>query len=269
MEKINIIGDDGICTSINKHLSRYQTNNEDLRNSLKEGYLWFSDPMGFNDPYDCNMGLGFECTYQEIYEYLYLENLDTNGNVDQQAIENRAKFLFGNLQERKIASKKSDQDTVNRSGICCFSQRNDSLLMWSHYGHKHTGVCLTFDIVEAGLFGGLLFNLEYPKLFPVYNWPRDKGKFHSLRFLIATKSKEWEYEDEIRIVRDYTNPPFRGKVKFNKTALKAVHFGYKCSSIDLDEIRNLLTDSGGYHHVKLFKAVLKEQEFGISYNQLD
>ena len=33
--------------------------------------------------------------------------------------------------------------------ILCFSRNWDNLLLWSHYGDSHTGVCLGFDIAEG------------------------------------------------------------------------------------------------------------------------
>ncbi len=31
-------------------------------------------------------------------------------------------------------------------GVICFSERSDSLLMWSHYADNHNGICIEFDI---------------------------------------------------------------------------------------------------------------------------
>src|SRR5260370_34750674 len=32
--------------------------------------------------------------------------------------------------------------------ILCFSRNWDNLLLWSHYGASHTGICLGFDIPD-------------------------------------------------------------------------------------------------------------------------
>jgi hypothetical protein len=37
--------------------------------------------------------------------------------------------------------------------ILCFSRNWDNLLLWSHYGDSHTGVCLGFEIPD-GVPGG-------------------------------------------------------------------------------------------------------------------
>lgn len=244
MIKVNFEGDDGICCSVNRLLSRYYANNLDFKNSIRQNYLWFSDPLDFNDPYDCNMVTGIDSTFEEIFDYLLRENQKHDFGVTDSNLRIRAKQLFDNPSERKKLSIESDLDTVSKLGICCFSQKMDSLLMWSHYGDKHRGVCLTFDIMADSELFSSIYSLEYPLLYPKYNWPKDQDKFHSLRFLIATKSKEWEYEDEIRVVKDRHNTPFfRGKVRFDKKALVSVSFGYNCTLYDINEIKQVLDDS--------------------------
>lgn len=267
-ERLKVIGDDGICFSTNRYLSRYQAIGEDLNSSLRNCYLWFSDPLAFNDPYDCNLETGIECTFYEICEYVLEENLRQGRNVDYKSIHKTAKDLFCNPQERKARSKTGDLITVGNMGVCRFSERNDLLLMWSHYGQKHQGVCLTFDIKGDRDFFKRFYAVEYPEKYPIHNWPRDRGKFHSYRFLIATKSKDWEYENEIRVVRNSKNSPFRERVEFNPSALAAVHFGYKCSENNISEIKTLLDGKECYKDVRLFQAELKEQTFGITYREL-
>lgn len=37
------------------------------------------------------------------------------------------------------------KEVRNNTLISCFSKRYDSILMWSHYGDKHKGICVEFD----------------------------------------------------------------------------------------------------------------------------
>jgi hypothetical protein len=268
-EQLKIEGDDGICPILNRYLSRYYRIDNDFKSSLKEGYLWFSDPRGFNDPYDCNMSVNTDCTYEELYLSLHQDNSNYKWGVSDLDLRKRVEFLISNPSELKRLSDLSDLHTIETIGICCFSQRNDSLLMWSHYGDKHKGVCLTLDISEYKKeTDSLLFNVEYPRSYPIFNWPKDKNTSSSLRHLIATKSQDWQYEDEVRIVRENINPPYRGKVFFNKKCLKSLYFGYKCEDHDIISITNLISQSPDYDHVQLFKAELKQQAFGLTYKSL-
>jgi hypothetical protein len=39
------------------------------------------------------------------------------------------------------------RQTLSRdTGLLCFSESWDHLLMWSHYANKHQGICLGFDV---------------------------------------------------------------------------------------------------------------------------
>lgn len=173
MEKdiLNMLSDDGLCSKVNKYLTRFNPFDENLKNSLIFNYIWFSDPSKFNDPYDCNLSLKSECSYEEILKYLEEEN---NG-VHFSYIRKRAQNLYQNPVLRINLLKKADQQTVENLGVCCFSQCNDTLLMWSHYANKHEGVSLTFDITQdQHIFSKKLFNVEYPTIYPIHNWPTDR-----------------------------------------------------------------------------------------------
>ena len=37
------------------------------------------------------------------------------------------------------------------TAILCFSRNWDNLLLWSHYGDSHKGICMGFDIPDGGL----------------------------------------------------------------------------------------------------------------------
>jgi len=157
-------------------------------------------------------------------------------------------------------------------GVCCFSEKDDIVLMWSHYGNKHQGLCLSFDIEEdKSLFGEFPFAVEYPSTYPQFNAIREKGTGDYLKrlFLYATKSIEWSYEKEVRIIRNDGNPPFRGAVVFaKKKALKAIKFGYQSTSDDRNLVKNVLNGATGYDHVRFYLAKLKHLNFGIEYEEI-
>lgn len=266
---INVIGDDKICLKINRYLHRYYSVNADFMESLSENYLWFSDPMGFNDPYDCNMEVCCDGTFEEVLNYLYGVNQVHNHPMTSGQLLERAGFLAANPNEMERLSKIQDQKTVSNLGVCCLSERKDSLLMWSHYADKYQGICLTFDITkDRDLFGRQLFAVEYPAQYPIHRFPAEVGAFSMYRLLVATKSSDWVYESEIRLVRFADNPPYRGKVPFNKSALVSVTFGHKCSPQNKKEIIELLHKTGGYEHVKFYSTNLSKLVFGVEFLEI-
>jgi hypothetical protein len=271
-DKFHLECDDGICSIVSRYLHRYHTIDQNFINSLKRNYLWFSDPLDFNDPYDCNLDFDFENTPEEI-EGFAREINETPENVyrkmNEIQLQNRVNQLIENPEIFHQAQKDNNLEMIKEIGICCFSENDDMLLMWSHYGDKHKGVCLTFDAnIDQSLFMIYPYCVEYPKKFPIYNWIRDKGTFKVRRFEFATKSSEWSYENEVRIIKDHRYPPYRGEVKFDKNALVSVKFGYKTSLVDQLKVRDTLSQTGGYEHVKFYLAKLKRLDFGIEYEEI-
>ncbi len=270
-DKITFCGDD-ICFTMNSLLYKYYKVDSNLENSLIYNYLWFSDPLDFNDPYDCNLSPDTsQATYQEIYDYLKITFDKDNRGKSIKFLEDKVNYFCDNPSEMERLGKEFDKKAVSEIGICCFSENDKALLMWSHYANKHKGICLTFDVnKDKELFTKHPYKVEYPQIYPIYYWPRDIGKVKPFRYLIATKSEEWNYENEIRIVRQhyYVKEKFRGKVNFNKTSLLAIKFGYKSSESEQIKIKAIVEKVGGYEHVKFYKAKLKRFEFGIEFEEI-
>jgi len=85
-------------------------------------------------------------------------------------------------------------------GIYCLSEKNDDLLMWSHYSDSHRGLCLQFDSsVEETIFWEA-FKIIYQDEYPVVNI-MDMGKADEFRKALLTKSGCWAYEQERRILK--------------------------------------------------------------------
>lgn len=108
---------------------------------------------------------------------------------------------IGEKQARKVA--KVLHDHWHKSiGILCTGTSYESPVMWAHYGHKHHGVCLGFDVVVDD-------ELRVPSQVK-YEPERIKGLFDNLGpenlmteeqlgLLLTTKFKDWEYEREWRL----------------------------------------------------------------------
>ena len=270
--KLSIQYDNGICTSINRELHRYHSADEYFFDSLKDNYLWFSNPENFNDPYDCNMDFDFENTYEELEtffseinnlpEYKSLKKSENDLKIQIAECVNNPELLGKRYRDQRMIE-------VEKIGVCCFSESDQKLLMWSHYADKHKGVCLSFDINEdIQLFSSHPYAVEYPPRYPTINAIRERGLFKLRHFAFATKSLEWFYEQEVRIIRDDRFPPYRGKVEFNKKALKTIKFGYKSSIADRLKTVNILYTAGDYQHVRFYLAKLKKLDFGIEYEEI-
>lgn len=97
---------------------------------------------------------------------------------------------------------------------CCFSENNNSLVMWSHYAEQHKGVCIEYDFSNLDSDNSRrlqLFPIIYKnKLFnatPYIKKWMDSNEFNPFLPLLASihKAKEWEYEAEWRLIHDEPN----------------------------------------------------------------
>ncbi|MGY4505251.1 hypothetical protein ACVWYH_009208 [Bradyrhizobium sp. GM24.11] len=80
-------------------------------------------------------------------------------------------------------------------GLLCFSEDWTDPVLWAHYGDRHRGICLGFDVQD-----GLARKINYQKTRLSDVDARDKSASEILDALLYTKYKSWEYEQEWRIL---------------------------------------------------------------------
>ena len=95
-------------------------------NRIIKPELSLSQAGGFNDPYDC--AFLCNCHSNEIYNGENEYNLAVEKEIEQYEQDKKSYIM---------------QNTVY---VGCFSERNDSLLMWSHYGDEHRGLCIGYNL---------------------------------------------------------------------------------------------------------------------------
>ena len=90
--------------------------------------MWLCKATCFNDPYDsaflCN------CHSKKIYDPQTEYTLAVEEGLKQYEQDQKSDIM---------------QDTVL---VGCFSERNDSLLMWSHYADEHRGLCFGYNLCD-------------------------------------------------------------------------------------------------------------------------
>jgi len=154
--------------------------------------------------------------------------------------------------------QKGADNITKRVGVCCFSAREDLLLMWSHYGSGHRGVCLKFDISGEQKTFLVPVEMEYQEQYPIFDYLHlSNTDYGLLQFLVGTKSKDWEYEREVRIVKETV----RGKVPFDKKCLTEVIFGYKADPELVSNLKKLVVSTG--YTCSFFIMKLKKGVFGL------
>jgi hypothetical protein len=83
--------------------------------------------------------------------------------------------------------------------------------MWAHYCYNHKGVCVGLDIEKVlnnipdlfALAGVLDFEVQYQDIIR-----RPSGGINPWHYQLSTKAKDWEYEQEVRLIIPKPNPQY-------------------------------------------------------------
>lgn len=222
-----------------------------LEELFKKNELWFSSPLSFNDPFDCQINLNTENTVEEI------ENFFSGFPVSTYERRLIAEDFAQNTEKWHTFMNTNATTAINSNGVCCFSKKEDNLLLWSHYGDSHKGVCLKFNILEDPEFFFFPVNVKYMEEYPAYNHLRNRQQI--LDSLMLTKAKAWSYEEEFRVIKMNT----LGGKKVAKKAIVEIIFGCRCEQDFIDRII-ALTKALEYNLVYK-KAVISKYKFSLDF----
>lgn len=177
----------------------YRDTKRDL-DSIKANKMWYSAPCNYNDAFDCEITVDetaiFDCVLQMVPD-------NTKIRVGSPAWED----LKHNMRQEIESFRSTFEMMKSTMGIACLSESFESLLMWAHYANNHCGMCVEYDLMKINQ------QLNFTPIPIIYS--KDRVCFDSLNpdtagndsvalFLrsITSKSEEWKYEREWRIVRD-------------------------------------------------------------------
>ncbi len=153
--------------------------------------LQFTNASQLNDPFDCHPKL---IDYSNI-----LDSENQKGIPKEWRVE---------IEENNALNLRND------TWLCSLSKVKDSILMWSHYCYNHKGVCIGIDIDKVmecvpPMFGSiylkpLIIEVQYQDIIkrPKAN---DNNNF---AYQWMAKAKDWEYEQEVRLVMPSPNPMY-------------------------------------------------------------
>ena len=150
-------------------------------------------------------------------------------------------------------------------GLVCFSSQWQNPVMWSHYGDKHKGICLGFDVSDE-----ILKKVKYVtnrKTINIGQSLDEHGiKSELLSSAIRYKFKEWSYEREYRGIVPLEEKDSNGFyfVPFSDDFfLKEVIIGARCNKTP----HNFEDILKSYNHpIKVIKSRLAFQSFKVVKN---
>ncbi|MDE5590235.1 MAG: DUF2971 domain-containing protein [Acetatifactor sp.] len=176
-----------IQKNIPSKLYRFRRYNEYTVNALKEDEIWGSSILEFNDPYECVPFYNMQSINDHINNVLQPQDVLTKlqylktGNIPEQLkkmcspdILQQIIQSIPDVLDEGIIKDKLEQFEEGLKGvisgdfaqiiekfytdirsaeaqrqIACFSEQNNSSLMWGHYADSHRGFCLQYDFREV------------------------------------------------------------------------------------------------------------------------
>jgi hypothetical protein len=254
-------------------LYRYNPINDYLRTTILEKTLWCTDPLTFNDPFDCDLPILFDDSPEDVIAAT--QKLLSSGRLSEfeknQALASAQGGKYHNAEALPDAVRK----TMQMSGIVCFSRVPSHILMWSHYADKHQGVCLGFDARLSGWMLGaerVVYSdsVQFPPVKFADLCKDEDREFAALNTLISTKSRHWVYEREWRFLHagpfQSSSDPSRA-LTFPPEALRRVIFGCKANPTRMREIKLLFRDWPTKIH--FFQAKRHATKFRVSIHLME
>lgn len=215
------------------------------RQCLSGKYAWFSNPIDFNDPFDCSI----QWAYFKLGEddAKFIEHFTQQISFHE---KNLTKHEVELLVSDKLASSKANpafleqihnnggneilERLVSKTGMYSTCLINDNILLWSHYGNKHTGICIGLDTYKflsqfPNLKHDFVRYMDHPIIEP-FDYNNDHLAKAAEETMLLTKAPFWNYEVEYRFIEMEVEK----RRKDISGSLKSLIFGMRTSRADRD-----------------------------------
>lgn len=236
--------------------------------NLKKQSIYFGSPKHFNDPYDCaTTAIIAEPTDDETIAATckLLSDPEMTPEVKNKIAQSNKSSLIPELKKAaSIALEHAHDNYLSTMGVTCFAERNDNLLMWSHYGEMYKGFCLEFR-TEYQPFDKLK-PVAYSDTMPattVASVIVDEDADKAMDDLYCTKSIDWAYEQEWRGFHKDAGTVFT----YEASALKAVYFGPQIDQSAMEIVCLIL--AGQNPDVELWRGARSSSEFKVVFEKFD
>ncbi len=247
-----------------------------------EGFIFYTSPIFFNDPFDSVLPSAPEVVPTIEERKQVIESLKLILRVKKED-ENRLLYSDDFDSVLLIVLKKMGLDVNCQNelyqqikkgfiryreevAISCFSEVNNSKLMWAHYADNYKGFCIEYDFSKSydvefqkGI-GKVLYTDERP----CQEDCEDYAQYEKM--ILCTKAECWSYEKEWRSINILPYEQYINKIYpivSVKQCITAIYLGCRMSQEYQDEIAQHYKDS----NVKIYKMILKDNYFDFDFEE--
>lgn len=245
---------------------RYRAFNTLTIESLCNDTIYFANPLAFNDPLDCSFTI--KCDFEgideikQLYSFLFcrrrnseivlsLKNAKVNSERAQEFANKTTNFeVLKKLEEfayfatdtdsyPSLTAKEAEKDILESEieneikkhytrGVACFSSSYSSLVLWSHYGDEHRGICIGYSVnrkptpIMQGVNYGGPRSINMSTLINAFLYNNEQDLSGLDKDILLRKAKGWSYEKESRLIGQLGN-------QNSPLLLTEITFGLRCS----------------------------------------
>ena len=242
-------------------LYKYESFTAQALHNLKSQAVYFASPKSFNDPYDCATFPSVKEPSDAEVEQIRAHHL-ADGALTPKV---RRDFERSTTADLRVTFLRIGQDCLDKAvqsflndrGVSCFSERNESLLMWGHYGGRFRGFCLEFrsdlDLFAKARKVNYEDGMPEIDLLPLLCDPDSD----EILELYCTKARDWHYEREWRCLHDKAGTVYT----YPADALTGVFFGPDAPFLTLEIIALIL--AGQNPGVQLWRGARSKSDFSV------
>jgi Protein of unknown function (DUF2971) len=196
-----------------KRLYKYAAFNSRSISALVTGKLWYALPESFNDPFDCTVPNHALINLRQSQRALAKKRkaYAKHSAADEQSrdIGDRVRSIHQRFLSREsgrelvlaedfVEGHKTLQSFLHTFGILSLSATPRSILMWSHYGSHHSGICLEFNRSPNDKLG----TDAKPVIYSSQRESESVMQKHSHASPLFLKYSGWSYEKEWRLLEN-------------------------------------------------------------------
>jgi hypothetical protein len=231
--------------------------------SIESGKLWFPYPSTFNDPFDCSV-INYAQDYFDKQDRLARRDLRVptpaagRGDLTHRTLRKlRKTFLASETRRNLTLAEKFQQATaatqafLHGFGVLCLTETPRSILMWSHYGGQHTGICMEFARSPENLLGTDARPVKYVSRRTITNASNP----------VFEKYTGWQYEREWRLLANEGN-----RLYPRPGQLLSVICGARMPEANIDAVHSVIAsiNSSGPTKVSVKYAVMHPSRYLIA-----
>ncbi len=248
---------------------------------IEEQNLWFASAMTFSDPYDSSIVFDLSDDPPGIIDKwandFVKRNLPYKSRAERRMlVREKLKEIKGSKEHAEWFNDYYIKTNDNKFGIFSLTSKYDNLLMWAHYadGHKGYGVGFDVEVIKnkmeslAGDENTILEfkKIEYSPKIPKINFYESMLSDHTdndIFTLLTTKSNEWKYEDEYRLM---LWEHVKQALNFPREIIKSVYLGCNISDTNQERILSILDIQKMTANV--YRSKICKDKFKLDFNRV-